>query len=127
MVDEFGRIAGLVTIEDVLEQIVGEIEDEFDIDDNEGDIFGLADHTYRVSGDTAIDRVGEAFGVTLAPTDADQEFDTIGGLIAHEMGHVPKRGEHHVLAGLNFAVLHTKGGAVRWFKVSPVREEDGTG
>jgi magnesium and cobalt transporter len=118
VVDEFGRIAGLVTIEDVLEQIVGEIEDEFDIDDNEGDIFGLADRTYRVSGDTAIDRVNEAFGVTLAPTDAEQDFDTIGGLIAHEMGHVPKRGEHFTLAGLDFVVLHTKGGAVRWFKVS---------
>jgi magnesium and cobalt transporter len=118
VVDEFGRIAGLVTIEDVLEQIVGEIEDEFDIDDNEGDIFGLADRTYRVSGDTAIDRVSEAFGVTLSPTDAEQDFDTIGGLIAHEMGHVPKRGEHFTLAGLDFVVLHTKGGAVRWFKVS---------
>ena len=123
VIDEFGRTAGLVTIEDVLEQIVGEIEDEFDIDDNEGDIFGLADRTYRVSGDTAIDRVSEAFGVTLAPTDAEQEFDTIGGLIAHEMGHVPKRGEHHTLAGLNFVVLHTKGGAVRWFKVSPANDE----
>jgi magnesium and cobalt transporter len=119
VVDEFGRIAGLVTIEDVLEQIVGEIEDEFDIEDNEGDIFGLADRTYRVSGDTAIERVSEAFGVTISPTDAEQDFDTIGGLIAHEMGHVPKRGEHFTLAGLNFVVLHTKGGAVRWFKVSP--------
>ncbi|HSH89778.1 MAG TPA: transporter associated domain-containing protein [Ramlibacter sp.] len=124
VIDEFGRVAGLITIEDVLEQIVGEIEDEFDIDDNEGDIFGLADRTYRVGGDTSIERVSEAFGVTLGPTDDEQEFDTIGGLIAHEMGHVPKRGEHHVLAGLNFAVLHTKGGAVRWFKVSPVETED---
>jgi magnesium and cobalt transporter len=127
VIDEFGRVAGLVTIEDVLEQIVGEIEDEFDIAEDEGDIFGLADRTYRVSGDTAIDRVSEAFGVNLLPEDFDQEFDTIGGLIAHEMGHVPKRGEHYTLAGLNFVVLHTKGGAVRWFKVSPVKEEDGTG
>jgi magnesium and cobalt transporter len=126
VIDEFGRIAGLITIEDVLEQIVGEIEDEFDIDDDEGDIFGLADRTYRVSGDTAVERVSEAFGVTLAPTDDEQEFDTIGGLIAHEMGHVPKRGEHHTLAGLDFVVLHTKGGAVRWFKVSPSKEADGT-
>ncbi len=123
VVDEFGRIAGLITIEDVLEQIVGEIEDEFDIEDDEGDIFGLADRTYRVSGDTSIERVSEAFGVAVVPTDADQVFDTIGGLIAHEMGHVPKRGEHHVLSGLNFLVLHTKGGAVRWFKVSPVSLE----
>jgi magnesium and cobalt transporter len=119
VIDEFGRVAGLITIEDVLEQIVGEIEDEFDIEEDEGDIFGLADRTYRVSGDTSIERVSEAFGVSLLPTDAEQEFDTIGGLIAHEMGHVPKRGERHQLAGLDFVVLHTKGGAVRWFKVSP--------
>ncbi len=120
VIDEFGRVAGLVTIEDVLEQIVGEIEDEFDIADDEGDIFGLADRTYRVSGDTPIERVDDAFGVTLISTDPDDEFDTIGGLIAHEMGHVPKRGEQHTLGGLNFVVLHTKGGAVKWFKVSPV-------
>ena len=127
VIDEFGRVAGLITIEDVLEQIVGEIEDEFDIPEDEGDIFGLADRTYRVSGDTSIERVNEAFGVTLAATNAGQAFDTIGGLIAHEMGHVPKRGEHHGLAGLNFVVLHTKGGAVRWFKVSPVADDDKTG
>lgn len=122
VIDEFGRVAGLVTIEDVLEQIVGEIEDEFDIAEDEGDIFGLADRTYRVSGDTTIDRVDDAFGVKLTSTDPDDEFDTIGGLIAHEMGHVPKRGERHTLAGLNFVVMHTKGGAVKWFKVSPVTE-----
>ncbi len=127
VIDEFGRVAGLITIEDVLEQIVGEIEDEFDIAEDEGDIFGLADHTYRVSGDTSIDRVNEAFGVSLASLDADQAFDTIGGLIAHEMGRVPRRGEHHSLAGLSFVVLHTKGGAVRWFKVAPVRDEDQSG
>ncbi|OQW89686.1 MAG: magnesium/cobalt efflux protein [Rhodoferax ferrireducens] len=120
VIDEFGRVAGLITIEDVLEQIVGEIEDEFDIDDDEGDIFGLADRTYRVSGDTLIERVENTFGVTLESTDPDDEFETIGGLIAHEMGHVPKRGEHHILADLDFAVLHTKGGAVKWFKVSPI-------
>ena len=123
VIDEFGRVAGLITIEDVLEEIVGEIEDEFDIAEDEGDIFGLADHSYRVSGDTAIERVTEAFGVSLNRSDDENQFATIGGLIAHEMGHVPKRGEHHVLAGLNFVVLHTKGGAVRWFKVSPGRPD----
>jgi magnesium and cobalt transporter len=127
VIDEFGRVAGLITIEDVLEQIVGEIEDEFDIPEDEGDIFALSDRTYRVGGDTAIERVNESFGVTLAPSDGVQDFDTVGGLIAHEMGHVPKRGEHHVMAGLNFVVLHTKGGAVRWFKVSPVHADDATG
>ncbi len=119
VIDEFGRVAGLVTIEDVLEQIVGEIEDEFDIAEEEGDIFGLADHTYRVSGDTPIERVEDAFGVKLVESEQDGEFDTIGGLIAHDMGHVPRRGEEHVRAGLKFVVLHSKGGAVKWFKVSP--------
>jgi magnesium and cobalt transporter len=125
VIDEFGRVAGLITIEDVLEQIVGEIEDEFDIAEDEGDIFGLADRTYRVSGDTSIERVNEAFEVNLIRSEQDREFDTIGGLIAHEMGHVPKRGETVTVAGLQFDVLHTKGGAVRWFKVSPA-EPDGS-
>ena len=123
VIDEFGRVAGLATIEDVLEEIVGEIEDEFDIGEDEGDIFALADHTYRVSGDTPVERVAEAFGFPVVGSDPGETFDTIGGLIAHEMGHVPKRGEHRSLCGLDFVVLHTKGGAVRWFKVSATPPE----
>ena len=122
VIDEFGRVAGLITIEDVLEQIVGEIEDEFDVGDDDGDIFGLADRTYRVSGDTLIERVENAFDVKLQSTDPNDEFETIGGLIAHEMGHVPKRGECFAFCGLDFVVLHTKGGAVKWFKVSPLAD-----
>ena len=121
VVDEFGRVAGLVTIEDVLEQIVGEIEDEFDTAEDEGDIFSLADQSFRVDGDTAIERINEAFSVQLSEAD----FDTIGGLVAHQMGHVPKRGEHCRMAGLQFTVLHTKGGAVRWFKVTHAVGSDG--
>jgi magnesium and cobalt transporter len=113
VIDEFGRVAGLITIEDVLEEIVGEIEDEFDIAEDDGDIFALADRTWRVSGDTSIERINESFGLQLP----DEDFDTIGGMIAHAMGHVPKRGEVHVMAGLRFVVMHTKGGAVKWFKV----------
>jgi magnesium and cobalt transporter len=123
VIDEFGRTAGLITIEDVLEEIVGEIEDEFDDHATEGDIYALADKTWRVSGDTPIERVEESFGVALKTRDGEEatdEFDTIGGLIAHEIGHVPKRGERCVLSNLQFVVLHTKGGAVKWFKVSPV-------
>ena len=119
VIDEFGRVAGLITIEDVLEQIVGEIEDEFDIEDDEGDIFALPDGGYRVNGDAPIERIEAAFNVNLQVREDADEFDTIGGLVAHEMGHVPKRGERHQLAGLEFVVLHTKGGAVRWFKVAP--------
>ena len=121
VVDEFGRTAGLITIEDVLEEIVGEIEDEFDIEGDAGDIFALADDTWRVAGSTPLERVNESFGVQLGvdpDSDLDVEFDTIGGLIAHELGHVPTRGERFSLGGLDFVVLHIKGGAVRWFKVS---------
>uniref|UniRef100_UPI00359FFB44 transporter associated domain-containing protein n=1 Tax=Delftia acidovorans TaxID=80866 RepID=UPI00359FFB44 len=85
--------------------------------EDEGDIFALADNSYRVAGDTTIEHVNEAFEVALHARDPEDVFDTIGGLIAHEMGHVPKRGEQIHLAGLQFTVLHTKGGAVRWFKV----------
>jgi len=119
VIDEFGRVAGLITIEDVLEEIVGEIEDEFDVDEDSGDVFALADSTWRVSGDTPIERINESFGLKLS----DDDFDTIGGLIAHTMGHVPKRGEVHELDGLRFTVLHTKGGAVKWFKVAPLPTE----
>ncbi|MDR3005734.1 MAG: CBS domain-containing protein [Acidovorax sp.] len=118
VVDEFGVIAGLVTIEDVLEEIVGEIEDEFDLPEEEGDIFALADTTYRVAGATPVERVAEFFEVTLAASDPDENFDTIGGLVAHELGHVPRRGEFMDLSGLRFEVLHAKGGAVHWFKVT---------
>ncbi|GAB4203466.1 MAG: transporter associated domain-containing protein [Tibeticola sp.] len=123
VVDEFGRTAGLITIEDVLEQIVGDIEDEFDEAEDEGDIYALADRTWRVSGDTPLERVEEAFGVRLQHGEGEEHFETIGGLIAHDMGHVPRRGERHLLGGLSFTVLHTRGGAVRWFKVAPVPAE----
>jgi magnesium and cobalt transporter len=118
VIDEFGRVAGLITIEDVLEQIVGEIEDEFDVDEDSGDIFALADGTWRVSGDTPVERVAESFGIALP----DSGFDTIGGLVSHEVGHVPRRGERHALQGLDFMVQHSKGGAVKWFKVSRLPE-----
>lgn len=114
VIDEFGRVAGLITIEDVLEEIVGEIEDEFDVEEDEGDIFTLADGSWRINGDTPIERINERFGVEL-PLDG---FETIGGLVAHELGHVPKRGESHALGGLLFRSQHTRGGTVIWFNVT---------
>lgn len=119
VIDEFGRTAGLVTIEDVLEQIVGEIEDEFDIDENDGAIYALADgSSWRVAGSTEVERVAEHFEVNLQADNAEQHFDTIAGLIAHELGHVPKRGESYEKAGLLFTALHTVSGTVKWLKVS---------
>ncbi len=114
VVDEFGNIAGLITIEDVLEEIVGEIEDEFDDKDGESGIYTLADGSHRVAGDTEIAGVNQAFGVHF-PLD---EFDTIGGLVAQELGRVPRRGESVAIGGLVFSVMLTRGGAVRWFKVT---------
>jgi magnesium and cobalt transporter len=116
VVDEFGRTAGLITIEDVLEEIVGEIEDEFDEDATaaENGIYTLADGSHRVAGDTDIKVVNDVFGTRL-PLD---DFETIGGLIAHELGRVPQRGESAEADGLNFQVMLTRGGAVRWFKVA---------
>ncbi|MBB5203185.1 magnesium and cobalt transporter [Inhella inkyongensis] len=114
VIDEFGNTAGLLTIEDVLEEIVGEIEDEFDERDGDGGLYTLADGSQRVAGDTAIEAVNEAFGLQLP----EQDFDTIGGLVAHEHGRVPRRGESVHLHGLIFHVMLTRGGAVRWFKVT---------
>jgi len=116
VIDEFGNTAGLITIEDVLEEIVGEIEDEFDDRDGESGIYTLADGAQRVAGDTSIEAVNQAFAVEL-PTD---DFATIGGLVAHEHGHVPRRGEITQIGGLQFSVMLTRGGAVRWFKVTRV-------
>jgi magnesium and cobalt transporter len=121
VIDEFGSTAGLVTIEDVLEEIVGEIEDEFDEKDGESGIYTLADGSHRVAGDTEIAAVNAAFGTTL-PSD---DFDTIGGLLAHEFGRVPRRGEVVELDGLRFIVMLTRGGAVRWFRVSRQDDERG--
>jgi magnesium and cobalt transporter len=114
VIDEFGNTAGLITIEDVLEEIVGEIEDEFDEEDGESGIYTLADGSQRVAGDTSIEAVNAAFGVALPTAD----FETIGGLVAHELGHVPRRGEITVVDPLQFHVMLTRGGAVRWFKVA---------
>ena len=114
VIDEFGNTAGLITIEDVLEEIVGEIEDEFDDADAESGVYALADGSMRVAGDATIAEVNQAFDVAL-PDDA---FDTIGGIVAHELGHVPRRGEAMEIGGLQFSPMLTRGGAVRWFKVT---------
>jgi len=115
VVDEFGRIAGLLTLEDVLEEIVGEIEDEFDTQSSTPDIYTLADKSYRIAGNCSVEDINKAFDVDLLK--GKEEFDTLGGVIAHEMGHVPQKGESITIAGLKFEVMHSRGGSVKWFRL----------
>lgn len=100
VVDEYGSVAGLVTIEDVLEQIVGDIEDEHDFDDEEY-IFKRAEHEYTVKALTPIHEFNQFFSAGMS----DDEFDTLGGLIAHQLGHVPELGEIVDIGAYHFEVL----------------------
>jgi len=101
VVDEYGGVAGLVTIEDVLEQIVGEIEDEYDFDETEDNIIRDRSGGYRVKALTEIADFNEALGTSFS----DEDFDTVGGLVISQFGHMPKRGEQTVFDGLKFQVL----------------------
>ena len=101
VVDEYGGVAGLVTIEDVLEQIVGEIEDEYDFDDAGDNILAEPRGRFRVKAQTEIDDFNKAFGTAFS----DQDFDTVGGLVIARFGHLPKRGESILVDGLKFMVL----------------------
>ncbi len=100
VVDEYGAAAGLVTIEDVLEQIVGEIEDEHDFDEGAFILKRDATH-YTLKAHTSIEDFNEHFGSTLS----DQEFDTIGGLVVNALGHLPERGERVQLEHFEFKIL----------------------
>lgn len=99
VVDEFGAVSGLVTIEDILEQIVGDIEDEFDEAEIEP-IRQLSQHSYAVLALTDIERFNQQFAIDFD----DEEVDTVGGLVMQAFGHLPKRGEEIELGGMMFKV-----------------------
>jgi magnesium and cobalt transporter len=101
VVDEYGGVAGMVTIEDVLEQIVGDIEDEYDYDEDEDNIIQNADGQYRVKALTEIPDFNEIVGTTFS----DEEFSTIGGLVVNRFGHLPKRNDEITFDGLHVKVL----------------------
>ncbi|APR96630.1 cation transporter [Pandoraea thiooxydans] len=105
VVDEYGGVAGLITIEDVLEQIVGDIEDEYDFDEEEDNIIAAPDGSYRIRALTEIEQFNEAFGTQLH----DEENDTIGGLVTHQFGRVPRRGERIRINNVLFEVLRADG------------------
>ncbi|MFO1467666.1 MAG: transporter associated domain-containing protein [Steroidobacteraceae bacterium] len=100
VVDEYGGVAGLVTIEDVIEQIVGEIDDEHDVDDDLS-IRREGERQFTVRALTPIGEFNEYFGTAFS----DEEFDTIGGLIMQEFGRLPRRGEAILIGQLEFRVL----------------------
>jgi len=112
VVDEYGHVCGAVTIEDVLEQIVGDIEDEHDVDDESG-IKQLDARTYHVKATTPIADFNEVFDTELD----DEEFDTIGGLVLKAFGHLPDRGERVQIADYDFKVLHADSRRVRLLQV----------
>jgi magnesium and cobalt transporter len=111
--DEHGGVAGIVTIEDVLEQIVGDIEDEFDVDE-EDFIKQHSDNTYTVKALVPIEEFNECFGSRFS----DEEFDTIGGIVISNFGLVPKRGEAVEIDGYHFEVLNSDQRRVKLLQIT---------
>jgi magnesium and cobalt transporter len=105
VVDEYGGVAGLITIEDVLEQIVGDIEDEYDFDEEEDNILALDNNgngkRWRIKGLTEIEQFNEVIGTTLS----DADVDTIGGLVSNHLQRVPHKGDSFDIGQLHFEVL----------------------
>jgi len=119
VVDEYGGVAGLVTIEDVLEQIVGDIEDEYDFDETEDNILPESSGQYRVKAQTEITDFNEEFGTTFG----DEEYDTVGGLVISRFGRVPKRGESIVIGGFRFQVMRADSRRVHTLLVQKPRDQ----
>jgi magnesium and cobalt transporter len=123
VVDEYGGVSGLVTIEDVLEQIVGDIEDEYDFDEAEDNIIPEANGRYRVKAQTEIAAFNEKFGSELS----DEEFDTVGGLVLKAFGRLPKRGETTTVDKFRFRVVRADSRRIYTLqveKLSPPPEEE---
>jgi magnesium and cobalt transporter len=123
VVDEYGGVSGLVTIEDVLEQIVGDIEDEYDFDEAEDNIIPEANGRYRVKAQTEIAAFNEKFGSELS----DEEFDTVGGLALKAFGRLPNRGAQPTVDTLRFRVVRPESRGIYTLqveKLSPPPEEE---
>lgn len=114
VVDEYGGVAGLVTIEDVLEQIVGDIDDEHDDDDDDQTMIqATTNGEFLVNALTPIAEFNERFGSEFS----DEEFDTIGGMVTSEIGHLPETGEEAMLGGFHFQVTKADARRVLQFSV----------
>jgi magnesium and cobalt transporter len=113
VIDEYGSVSGAVTIEDVLEQIVGEIEDEYDVDD-ESHIKKFDEENYIVKALTPVDEFNEYFGTQFS----DQEFTTLGGLVLQQIGHIPERGETINIGPFLVTVLNADSRQIKLLKVT---------
>lgn len=120
VVDEYGGVAGMVTIEDVMEEIVGEIEDEHDIDEDDIEIQKIAENRHTVRALTSIEDFNEYFKTAFS----DEEFDTIGGLLLSRFGHMPARGENMDMDGLHFRVLRADSRRLHLVEVSRIAVAD---
>ena len=116
VVDEYGGVSGLVTIEDVLEQIVGDIEDEYDFDESEDNIIAESGGRFRVKAQTEIADFNAHFRADFA----DDEFDTVGGLVLQAFGRLPKRGETATIGDFLFRVVRADSRRVYTLQVEPV-------
>ena len=116
VVDEYGGVSGLVTIEDVLEQIVGDIEDEYDFDESEDNIIAESGSRFRVKAQTEIADFNAHFGADFA----DDEFDTVGGLVLQAFGRLPKRGETATIGDFLFRVVRADSRRLYTLQVEPV-------
>ena len=119
VVDEYGGVSGLLTIEDVLEQIVGDIGDEYDVDEGEG-IRKESERVYTVPALTRIEEFNSAFGTRFS----DEEYDTIGGLVLHELGRMPRRGEAIEIGGLELKVQRADRRRIETLRVTTPRDVD---
>jgi magnesium and cobalt transporter len=119
VLDEYGGVAGLVTIEDVLEQIVGEIEDETDAEEDDGNIRPFADKGFLVKALTTIEDFNAHFGTYYDET----EFDTIGGIISQKFGHLPAKDESIQVGDLNFLILAADNRRIRLMQVNTVSKD----
>ena len=120
VVDEYGGVAGLVTIEDVLEQIVGDIEDEYDFDETEDNIIRENEGVFRVKAGTEIEDFNQMLGAHFS----DEEFDTVGGLVVSRFGHLPKRGESVNFDGFQFSVLRADSRRLHAVRVTRLPPEE---
>jgi len=120
VVDEYGGVAGLVTIEDVLEQIVGEIEDEYDFDETEDNIIRDRSGRYRVKALTEVADFNESMGTSFS----DEDFDTVGGLVISKFGRLPTRGEVIIFDNLKFHVLRADSRRLHTLLVEQLKVEE---